>query len=74
MLSSLSRGNSYKLIAAEFDISVDTVRTHLKKIYEKLQVHSQTRGRFEGHQREVNLRGSPLSVNMFVVGKRPTKS
>ncbi|HMJ71305.1 MAG TPA: response regulator transcription factor [Cyclobacteriaceae bacterium] len=42
VLKSLSRGNSYKLIAAEFDISVDTVRTHLKKIYEKLQVHSQT--------------------------------
>lgn len=42
VLKSLSRGNSYKLIAAEFEISVDTVRTHLKKIYEKLHVHSQT--------------------------------
>jgi DNA-binding NarL/FixJ family response regulator len=42
VLKSLAQGNSYKLIAAEFDISVDTVRTHLKKIYEKLQVHSQT--------------------------------
>lgn len=42
VLKSLATGNSYKLIAAEFDISVDTVRTHLKKIYEKLQVHSQT--------------------------------
>ena len=42
ILSSLSRGNSYKLIAAEFSISIDTVRTHIKKIYEKLQVHSQT--------------------------------
>lgn len=42
ILSSLSKGNSYKLIAAEFSISIDTVRTHIKKIYEKLQVHSQT--------------------------------
>ena len=42
VLKSLSTGNSYKLIAAEFEISVDTVRTHLKKVYEKLQVHSQT--------------------------------
>jgi DNA-binding NarL/FixJ family response regulator len=42
MLSSLSNGNSYKLIAAEFAISIDTVRTHIKKIYEKLHVHSQT--------------------------------
>jgi DNA-binding NarL/FixJ family response regulator len=42
VLKSLAQGNSYKLIAAEFEISVDTVRTHLKKIYEKLHVHSQT--------------------------------
>lgn len=42
ILTSLSKGNSYKLIAAEFAISIDTVRTHIKKIYEKLQVHSQT--------------------------------
>lgn len=42
ILTSLSKGNSYKMIAAEFQISIDTVRTHIKKIYEKLQVHSQT--------------------------------
>ena len=42
VLRSLSRGNSYKLIAAEFSITIDTVRTHIKKIYEKLHVHSQT--------------------------------
>ena len=42
ILRSLSKGNSYKLIAAEFSITIDTVRTHIKKIYEKLHVHSQT--------------------------------
>lgn len=42
ILSSLSKGNSFKLIASEHNISIDTVRTHIKKIYEKLQVHSQT--------------------------------
>jgi len=42
ILTSLSQGNSYKMIAAAFDISIDTVRTHIKKIYEKLHVHSQT--------------------------------
>jgi DNA-binding NarL/FixJ family response regulator len=42
ILSSLSKGNSYKLIASDFNISIDTVRTHIKKIYEKLHVHSQT--------------------------------
>lgn len=42
ILTSLSKGNSYKMIASEFAISIDTVRTHIKKIYEKLHVHSQT--------------------------------
>jgi DNA-binding NarL/FixJ family response regulator len=42
ILSSLSFGNSYKMIAAQYDISVDTVRAHIKRIYFKLQVHSQT--------------------------------
>jgi DNA-binding NarL/FixJ family response regulator len=42
VLQSLSRGNSFKMIAAEYSISIETVRTHIKKIYEKLNVHSQT--------------------------------
>jgi DNA-binding NarL/FixJ family response regulator len=42
ILTALSTGNSYKMIAAQFAISIDTVRTHIKKIYEKLHVHSQT--------------------------------
>lgn len=42
ILGSLSKGNSFKMIAAELGISIDTVRTHIKRIYEKLQVHSQT--------------------------------
>lgn len=42
VLASLSKGNSYKLIASEIGISIDTVRSHIRKIYEKLRVHSQT--------------------------------
>ena len=42
ILHSLVNGNSYKMIAAEQDITIDTVKSHLKKIYQKLQVHSQT--------------------------------
>ncbi len=42
ILTSLSKGNSHKMIAGEMQISIDTVRTHLKNIYQKLQVHSQT--------------------------------
>lgn len=41
ILQSLSRGNSFKLIAAELNISLDTVRTHIKHIYDKLHVCSQ---------------------------------
>jgi len=41
ILKALSQGNSYKMVAAALGISIDTVRTHIKRIYEKLQVHSQ---------------------------------
>lgn len=40
-LQLLSKGNSFKMIAAELDISIDTVRTHIKHIYDKLHVRSQ---------------------------------
>ncbi len=42
ILESLVEGNSYKMIASTLQISVETVKTHIKKIYEKLQVNSQT--------------------------------
>jgi DNA-binding NarL/FixJ family response regulator len=41
ILKSLATGNSFKLIASDLQISLETVRTHIKRIYEKLQVHSQ---------------------------------
>ena len=42
ILESLVEGNSYKMIASSFMISIETVKTHIKKVYEKLQVNSQT--------------------------------
>ncbi|MFT4062187.1 MAG: response regulator transcription factor [Edaphocola sp.] len=42
ILQLLVKGFSYKMIASELYISIDTVRFHIKKIYEKLQVHSAT--------------------------------
>jgi DNA-binding NarL/FixJ family response regulator len=36
------QGFSYKMIAAQIKISLDTVRFHIKKIYDKLHVHSAT--------------------------------
>ena len=42
ILQFLVNGFSYKMIAAELKISIDTVRFHIKKIYDKLHVHSAT--------------------------------
>ncbi|TAE23645.1 MAG: DNA-binding response regulator [Cytophagales bacterium] len=42
VLHYLTQGLSYKLVAAELGISIETVRTHIKRIYEKLHVHSVT--------------------------------
>jgi len=40
ILLSLVNGNSYKMIAAELGISINTVRQYIRSIYEKLEVHS----------------------------------
>jgi DNA-binding NarL/FixJ family response regulator len=52
ILVALSEGASYKIIAARHFISLDTVRSHIKHIYQKMQVHNQleaiSRARGEG--------------------------
>lgn len=40
ILHELVEGNSYKMIAEKLQISYHTVNSHIKKIYDKLQVHS----------------------------------
>jgi DNA-binding NarL/FixJ family response regulator len=42
ILALLVKGYSYKVIAAECYISIDTVSTHVRHIYEKLHVHSKS--------------------------------
>ncbi len=42
VLQLLVNGYSYKMIASEMYISIDTVRSHIKKIYEKLHVNSKS--------------------------------
>ena len=42
VLALLVQGFWYKMIAAKLDITYDTVRSHMKKIYEKLHVASMT--------------------------------
>ncbi len=40
VLQSLAAGKSYKTIASTFDISLDTVKFHIKNIYLKLEVNN----------------------------------
>ncbi|WP_276485669.1 response regulator transcription factor [Paraflavitalea pollutisoli] len=40
ILQLLVQGYSYKMMATELGVSIDTIRFHIKKIYDKLHVHS----------------------------------
>jgi DNA-binding NarL/FixJ family response regulator len=42
ILKALAKGLRYKEIAAEMHISIETVRSHVRRIYEKLHVQSRT--------------------------------
>jgi DNA-binding NarL/FixJ family response regulator len=42
VLELLVKGFSYKMIATELQVTVDAIRFHIKKIYDKLHVHSAT--------------------------------
>lgn len=42
ILRMLAEGYSYKACAATLDVGLDTVRSHVRKIYERLHVHSRS--------------------------------
>lgn len=42
VLDCLAKGLTYKQIADQLGISIDTIRTHLRRVYEKLHVQSRT--------------------------------
>lgn len=42
ILGLLAQGHAYKQIADALNISINTICTHIKRIYEKLHVHSRT--------------------------------
>ena len=42
LLKLLVEGHNYKTAAAELEISINTVKFHLKNVYDKLQVHSKS--------------------------------
>ena len=53
ILRMIARGFSYAETAELLGISVQTVHTHLKRIYRKLAVHSKTEAVFEADQRNL---------------------
>ena len=42
ILQHLAKGFQYKEIASKLFLSVETIRTYVRHIYEKLQVHTRT--------------------------------
>ena len=42
VLELLAKGFAYKQIGDEIGVSMDTTRTYIRRIYEKLHVHSRT--------------------------------
>jgi len=42
VVNCLAKGLTYKQIADQLGISIDTIRTYLRRIYEKLHVQSRT--------------------------------
>lgn len=51
ILDLIARGDSYCEVARELALSVGTVQTHIKNIYDKLSVHSRGAAVYEAHRR-----------------------
>jgi DNA-binding NarL/FixJ family response regulator len=50
ILEHITKGYSYKMIGDELCIATETVRTHIKRIYKKLQVNSATEAVYKFNQ------------------------
>ena len=53
VLQLLSKGKSYSMIADELFIDKETVRTHIKNIYLKLEVHSKAQAIEKAEQQKL---------------------
>ena len=42
LLKLLVEGHNYKTAASQLDVSVNTIKFHMRSIYDKLQVHSKS--------------------------------
>ena len=63
ILELIARGDSYGDVARELALSVGTVQTHIKNIYDKLSVHSRGAAVYEANRRGLlqmsQLKGKP---------------
>ena len=53
VLKLLVDGHNYKTAAAELDVSINTIRFHMRSIYEKLQVHSKSEAVAKGLRQRI---------------------
>jgi DNA-binding NarL/FixJ family response regulator len=60
VLTGVSKGFSYQEVAASLGVSTNTVRTHVRRIYEKLAVNSRTEALYEYNRRMVEQGGPPI--------------
>lgn len=50
VLQHLARGYSYAEVAKRMNVSINTIQTHIRGLYAKLEVHSKSEAIFEARQ------------------------
>jgi DNA-binding NarL/FixJ family response regulator len=60
ILRMLAEGHSYKACATALDLGIDTVRSHVRKIYERLHVHSRSEAVWKALKGGLLRGGKPL--------------
>ncbi len=53
VLQLLSRGYSYGELATEMGVTINTIQTHIRGLYAKLEVHSKSQAIFQARQRGI---------------------